>query len=163
MLILDGRNDPQISNGAGWSGPKAEGQVQVFNARRAYAISTKARNDVFVKQGQGEWTLSARDDRKKPPAWEITVPIRPRAMLLADKALFFAGTPDVADPEDPWAAIKGRKGALLCAFSTTDGTKLAEMALDVPPVWDGLAAANGRLYVSMTDGSVLCLGRQTGN
>ena len=91
------------------------------------------------------------------------MPIRPRAMLLADKILFLAGTPDIADAEDPWAAIKGQKGALLWAISTADGTKLGETKLDVPPVWDGLAAANGRLYVSMTDDTVLCLGRRTGN
>jgi outer membrane protein assembly factor BamB len=163
ILIITGPNDLQIANRAGWSGPKADGQVQVFDSQRAYAIASKARNDAFLKQGQGEWTVSARHARKGPPAWEVTVPIRPRAMLLADQTLFLAGTPDIADPQDPWAAIKGGKGATLWALSKTDGAKLGETTLDVPPVWDGLAAAGGRLYISLTDGRLLCLGGQPGN
>ena len=43
-------------------------------------------------------------------------------------------------------------------MSTRDGGKLAEGKLPAPPVWDGLAAANGRLFVSRTDGVVSCLG-----
>jgi hypothetical protein len=39
-----------------------------------------------------------------------------------------------------------------------DGTKLAEHKLDVPPVFDGLIAAGGRLFMSMADSTVVCLG-----
>lgn len=41
--------------------------------------------------------------------------------------------------------------------SARDGRPLRE--LDAPkPVWDGLAAANGRLYLSTADGRLMCLG-----
>ncbi|HEX7897575.1 MAG TPA: PQQ-binding-like beta-propeller repeat protein [Planctomycetota bacterium] len=41
--------------------------------------------------------------------------------------------------------------------SAKDGSDLGE--LDLPkPVWDGVAAANGRLYVSTADGRLICLG-----
>lgn len=30
--------------------------------------------------------------------------------------------------------------------------------IPVIPVWDGMIAANGRLYVSLKDGTVLCMG-----
>jgi hypothetical protein len=53
---------------------------------------------------------------------------------------------------------EGSEGALLWAVST-DGEKLAQHQLDSVPVHDGMAAANGRLYLSTTDGKVLCLGR----
>ena len=43
-------------------------------------------------------------------------------------------------------------------MTRTDGTRLAEHPLDAPPVWDGMAAASGRLYLSTADGKVLCLG-----
>ena len=46
----------------------------------------------------------------------------------------------------------------LWAVSTTDGKKLAEYKLDAPPVFDGMAAAAGRLYASTTDGHVVCFG-----
>ena len=79
-------------------------------------------------------------------------------MVAADKTLFIAGPPDVVDKEDPMAAFEGRKGALLWAVSTADGKKLSETTLNSPPVFDGMAAANRRLYMSTRAGEVLCLG-----
>ncbi len=100
------------------------------------------------------------------------LPLHVRAMVLAGKTLFIAGPPDVVDekqafsrPDDAAvqtklreqaAALEGRKGALLWAVSAADGKKLGEYRLESPPVWDGMAAANGRLYLSTMDGRVLC-------
>jgi hypothetical protein len=51
---------------------------------------------------------------------------------------------------------------LIAAFAlgTTNRVwwKLAEYKLDVPPAWDGMAATQGTLYLTLSDGSVLCLG-----
>jgi hypothetical protein len=63
------------------------------------------------------------------------------------------------DPDDPMAAFEGRSGAVLRAHSTADGSTLNEQKLDSPPVFDGLIAAKGRLYMSLVDGSVLCMGQ----
>ena len=60
---------------------------------------------------------------------------------------------------DPMAAFEGRGGAVLRVHSTADGSVLAEQKLDAPPVFDGLIAAKGRLYMSSVDGTVLCLGQ----
>ena len=49
-------------------------------------------------------------------------------------------------------------GALLWAVSAAEGTKLAEYPLDAVPVFDGIASANGRLYMTLENGHVLCLG-----
>jgi outer membrane protein assembly factor BamB len=103
-----------------------------------------------------------------------TLPLHVRAMVLTDKTLFVAGPPDVVDekevfsrPDDAGirakvneqtAALEGRKGALLWVVSASDGKKLAEYNLESPPVWDGMAAANGRLYLATNDGKVLCFG-----
>ena len=38
-----------------------------------------------------------------------------------------------------------------------NGEKVAEQSLDSPPVWDGIAAANGRLYISLESGNLLSL------
>ncbi|MHC4560590.1 MAG: fibronectin type III domain-containing protein [Planctomycetota bacterium] len=108
------------------------------------------------------------------------MPILIRAMVLADKTLFIAGPPDVVDEEqafDYWAsepndpnynpdiptklyaqdaALEGQNGALLWAISAWDGKKLAGYNLDALPVWDGMVAANGRLYISMKNSKVLC-------
>jgi outer membrane protein assembly factor BamB len=106
--------------------------------------------------------------------WMIEKPeLIARAMVLADRTLFVAGPPDVVDEENIWgrtlepevqaklkaqsAALEGREGALLWAVSASDGKKLAEYKLESVPVWDGMAAANGRLYLSMRNGRVLCM------
>ena len=97
--------------------------------------------------------------RKSPPKWHQWVPIRMRAMVLARKTLFVAGAPDVLDPKDPYAAFDGRKGAVLQAFSAADGSKLGQYKLGDEPVFDGLVAAGGRLYLTTRKGQVLCLGK----
>lgn len=56
--------------------------------------------------------------------------------------------------------LESRQGAVLYAVSASDGEKLAEYKLDSLPVWDGMAAANGRLYLAMKDGKVLCFDKQ---
>jgi hypothetical protein len=82
-------------------------------------------------------------------------------MVAAGEKLFVAGPPDVVPDEDPLAAFEGRRGALLWAFSGQDGEKLAEVAqLDALPVYDGLIATAGRLYVSLKHGRVVCFGGQ---
>ena len=47
---------------------------------------------------------------------------------------------------------------MLRAVSVSDGTKLAEYRLDSPPVFDGMIAAGARLYLSLKNGTVLCMG-----
>jgi hypothetical protein len=86
--------------------------------------------------------------------------VRIRAMVLAGKRLFVAGPPDVVDPDDPMAAFEGCKGAVLHARSAADGKVLAERKLDAPPVFDGLIAAGGRLFLCTTNGYVVCLGEK---
>jgi len=43
--------------------------------------------------------------------------------------------------------------------NANDGTKQAAFTLDAPPVWDGLAVAGEKLYISRTDGTIECLGK----
>jgi len=107
--------------------------------------------------------------------WTADVPVLVRAMVLADKTLFIAGPPDVVNEEQTLStfgdfatqkqlarqagALEGTEGTLLWAVSATDGKKLSEYKLDSIPVFDGMAAANGRLYLAMKNGQVLCLGQ----
>jgi len=46
--------------------------------------------------------------------------------------------------------------------SAKDGAKLAERALDVPPVFDGLIVAHRRLYMTTTDGRIVCFAPAAG-
>ncbi len=91
------------------------------------------------------------------PLWQQHVGIRITAMVRAGETLFVAGSPDVVDPEDPHGAWEGRRGGVLAAYATSDGEKLAEHKLPSPPVWDGMAAVEGCLYLSLLDGKIVCL------
>jgi len=102
------------------------------------------------------WNLGVGFARAQPPTWVQTLPVRIRAMVRTGNALFAAGTPDVCDPDDPVGSLEGRKGAVLLAIDTGDGKTLARQELEAPPAFDGLIAAAGRLFLSTTDGRVLC-------
>ena len=107
---------------------------------------------------KGKYLLFADDrlnDVKR--AWSCEVPIRVTAIVATSDSLFVAGMPHVIDPNDPWAAYEGRRGGRLRAMSKETGQTLADHELESPPVWDGMAAANGRLFLATTGGSVLCL------
>jgi outer membrane protein assembly factor BamB len=87
--------------------------------------------------------------------WARPVKIQVRAMVLAGKILFVAGPLAGTDS----APKQSNRQALLMALSASDGTELARYPLDCPPIFDGMAAAYGRLFISMTDGSLLCMAR----
>ena len=82
-----------------------------------------------------------------------------RAMVLAGETLFVAGPPAIRNEatKEALQCWLGSQGGILWALSRQDGTRLAEYDLPTTPVFDGMAAAHGRLYIALTDGSVLCL------
>ncbi len=95
--------------------------------------------------------------RAEPPVWKQWLDVRIRAMVKAADTIFVAGPPDVFDADDPYAAFEGRRGAKLVAVSAADGKVLSETSLDSPPVFDGMIAANGRLFASLRNGTIVCL------
>ena len=82
-------------------------------------------------------------------------------MILADKTLFLAGAKDIdGNGLSGLKALEQKRDGSLIALSADNGTQLAELALESPPVFDGMAAANGKLYISTLNGKVLCMGGQ---
>ena len=110
----------------------------------------------MFRPGVGGYTLFADERPSHTRRWSIKAPVRVRAMAIAGKTLFAAGTPDVVPKDDPWAAIDGRKGGELWVVSTATGERIGRHKLESPPVYDGMAAADGRLFISTTDGRVVC-------
>ncbi len=109
---------------------------------------------------------------KLNPIWEdVGAPIV-RAMVLGADRLAVAGPTDIAqrDPDrlaykneaEALAAFKGEKGASLRIVRTSDGMRMSEWRLNAMPVFDGMAAAKGRLYLALKDGRVLCLAPRGG-
>jgi hypothetical protein len=85
-----------------------------------------------------------------------TLPIHPRAMLKAADALYLAGYPadsgalhrDGEPITDPGILLK---------IDAQSGEILERTDLPICPTFDGMAAAGGKLYVSLESGSVVCL------
>ena len=93
---------------------------------------------------------------KQEPKWHRWIHIRMRSMVKAGNNLFVAGPPDTISENEPYASLDGKKGAILKVLSAKDGKDLAEYKLDVPPVFDGMISANGKLYISLKDCSIIC-------
>ncbi|RMF93218.1 MAG: hypothetical protein D6741_13960 [Planctomycetota bacterium] len=99
--------------------------------------------------------------RAEPPLWKTWIPVRIRGMVKAGDLIFAAGPPDVFDPNDPYAPFEGRKGAKLVVVDGDDGRVVHELSLDTEPIFDGLIAADGALFMSLRDGSLACLRPKT--
>lgn len=147
--------------------PKS-GQIIVFDKFTTYAIKAFMHKNFMSPKhlpGQGYGLIADANDnepgknfgRMAPPKWKALVPLRARGLALANDTLFLAGCRDVIPRDDPTAAYEGRGESLLWAVSTSDGRKIAEYQLAAPPVNDGMSAAQGKLYISSTDGTVTCL------
>jgi outer membrane protein assembly factor BamB len=130
-----------------------------------------------------DWKLRrafpARDLSAVQLQWATDQPsVQVRAMALAGQTLFVAGPPDLVDerrsfrlPDDKDIqaklaeqrdALEGRMGSRLWAVAAADGKPAARYRLDALPVFDGLVAARGRLFLATTDGRVLCLAGNQG-
>jgi hypothetical protein len=84
-----------------------------------------------------------------------------QAMVLAGDRLFVAGPPAMRNEDTPEALERwhGSKGGLLRGINKVDGSRTTALDLKAPPVWDGMAAARGKLFLVLTDGRVICLGK----
>ena len=123
------------------------GRMLVFNDSTIFGYGRK--NVHWSNQlRDGDYRLFAIKQGEKTPQWNTSVNIQVRAMLLADKVLFIAGPSINTEKNQP---------ARLLAFSAADGTRLAQYSLEDTPVFDGMAAAMGRLYLSLESGRVICM------
>jgi len=142
--------------------PATDGYFLVADRRATSAVLVNPRRqDKYLtwlpQEGdlQKCWNLDVGFARGTPPEWVSNVPVRIRAMVRTTNALFAAGPPDLCEPDDPLAALEGRRGGVLLTFDPREGRQLDEYRLDSPPVFDGLSAAAGRLYLATVDGRLL--------
>ena len=133
------------------------------------------RNAIFNRQVTRAAPLK---DRFAPAQhWSIKQPpLHVRALVLTQNMLVAAGPADVFDEDQAFtqpfnpdvarlaleqdAAYAGQRGALLMALSPEDGQTLCKLELPALPVWDGMAAARGMLYICDQQGHVTCLGEK---
>jgi len=142
-----------------WTWGKAEGEIMAFTEHTSFAFQIDAGG--LDSQGRqlmwrspvcrGGGIIEARDADSDVPRWsfKLSAPSQVEAMLTTTGALFISGPMDRSQPEG---------GGFLRVISHEQGSELSEIFLPSAPVHDGIAAANGRIFLVLRDGSVLCLG-----
>ena len=90
--------------------------------------------------------------------WNRKTQLQFRAMVLAGNVLFGAGWKDSEKifAKDP----QGENESVLEVISTADGRTVRQYPLEAEPVFDGMAAAYGRLYLALKNGKILCMAEQ---
>jgi outer membrane protein assembly factor BamB len=155
-LLLDLRHQAPIATGCtGRDKNLTYGRVLVFDDATVYGYGRKTVNWSNQLEDGPYRLFAVERGEASTVRWETPVPLHVRAMVLTRDLLFLAGPPIEAS-DDLW--IDEGDGGLLVVISTADGSEVARQDLPSPPVFDGLAAAQGKLYISTADGKVMCLG-----
>ena len=81
------------------------------------------------------------------------------AMALCESGLVLAGR--ISPPAPPKGTTKpaGDPASFLMILSPEDGKPAFELPLPAPPVFQGLAVVEGKVYVALQDGSLVCAGK----
>ena len=158
ILVQDGKKSYQVRG-------YAPGRISPFDPRaRGYTlfagVYSQVTRTIVQSRGRNKAAQKTRVRSAAKKLWESHIPLTGRALVLAGDTVLVAGMPVVFPPSDLGKAYEGRAGGVLWAVSATTGEKIAELRLESPPTWDGMAVANGRLYIALQDGRVLCLGSQ---
>ena len=167
------------NTGAPGAGPKGDILVMdgdVFYEIRGYLPGRHSTNLVPQKgytlycgqraeSGAGVWTANWR--RRTVPRtgtwkkrWSTQIPLTGNALVVAGDTIIAAGVPlqSSFDLAQLSATYAGKQGGVLWTASTKDGARIAELKLSAKPVWDGLSAAHGQCFITLRDGTVMCLG-----
>jgi len=154
------------------------GRILVVDDKNVYGFGRQQK--YFNWTTPMEYRLFARaktGHHNKAMIWDKPSPdMLVEALVLAGDALYAAGTPDVLDETKPGirdespetlaamkkqdAALAGESGGLFASFSRADGVMTKKIDLPAPPVFDGLIAANGRIYIVLRNGAVQCRGKR---
>ena len=102
-----------------------------------------------------------RGTKSAAGSWTTVLSLRPRAMIRAGHRLFIGGEPAAPASNGKAAArsagAKPNPAGVLRMVSCADGATVGERRLESPPVWDGMAAAAGRIYLATRSGRILCM------
>jgi len=89
--------------------------------------------------------------------WKQDVTLRSRTIVRAGDTLVLGGMPDNKNSAFPYDLVEGKRADVIQMYSAADGKETGEIKLPTAVVWDGIAPANDKLYVSTVDGKLTCL------
>ena len=156
------------NNGTLEGGKQVDGKVG--NAIQFSALAARGRRN----EGTSEKAPQHQGNSLVKPKWTQDVPIYVRAMVLGGPNLFIVGPPDIINEEDTFqklsekdpevqklldeqdAVMDGKDGARLLAVNVDSGEVEHQLRIESLPSWDGMAGANGALFLSTLDGKLIC-------
>jgi len=168
LLVLDA----QTVYGYGLK-PKFHTWSSTFQDFQLFSVNKKVETDKITGQ-----TIFGKRYYRAPTQqlrfnWTLDIPIYVRSMIKAGHNLLLCGPEDITDEVDATkryptkdvleklerqdAILDGADGCHFWVVRAGDGKVLERLHLPGLPVWDGMAAANRRIYLACMDGRVLCL------
>jgi outer membrane protein assembly factor BamB len=167
----------------GWAGyPQAgkvapSGRILVFDDDRVFGYGRLPKFYRWTKPIEHRLFAARKTgfkiNDKEAYSWTGDIAMFPRGMVKAGNLLFIAGPEDFVNEEAAYRhrnnpewqekirrqaeAFSGSAGGFLRAMNTETGEQASQIKIGSIPVFDGMAAANSRLYISLVDGSVMCL------
>jgi hypothetical protein len=177
LSAIGGFLDDSLFDRVGWVlDHKLIAKLIVYNDNAAFGMKWRENHSFWhlnlFKVGESEFTVfgQRRTESKTESLssnklsleadWALAVPARVKAMVLTGNALFFAGSRWDDEPDSSLDLLDDDSVGLIAGVDALSGKLLTEFVLDSSPVWDGMAAANGSLFLSTKDGQLLCLGGQ---
>jgi outer membrane protein assembly factor BamB len=139
---------------------KASGQALVTDGNSAFCFRAFGKWNLHsapFAPGKDAGNLISQNASTGKTDWSVHVPLLVKAMILTGETVIAAGAPDTLDADKPWSAFEGQTGGRVAIISRTDGSQIGSHKLIAAPVHDGLAAARGRLFVSLRNGRLVCL------
>ena len=163
------------------------GRIMSFDSQRVVGYGREKRAAGAVGHRGNSfhlWAMDMRTAQEKEPTpkekrrgkgkakgmtylWSKKIDMIARAMIQTPGQMVLAGIPDLAkrnsnelafdNADEVQAAYSGSKGGIIRFVNTTDGTQTEEIKLGTRPVFDGLAAAHGKLFIALKDGRLQCL------
>ncbi len=136
-----------------WTWGEIDGEIIAFTDKDAFSFQINA----------GEWmqraprtdgggrVITLKDNDDADWFFEISPPAQVESMLVADNVVFVAG---------PSNRSESYGSGFLLAIDKSNGGKLLDISLPIAPVFDGIAAAGGKVFAVLKDGSVVCFGAE---
>jgi len=122
-----------------------------------FAAKSKADRNVAEMPDPRGSRYSKSAQRPAPAIWRHNhFPIYAWALVVGNEHLAVAGPLAEVQRDDPWAGFEGRAGGELHILDCATGKLVSKADLDSAPVWDGMAVAGGRLYLSTREGKLIC-------
>jgi outer membrane protein assembly factor BamB len=139
--------EPRVAVGSGGGGLRRViyGRLLSYDQATVYGYA-RARVDWSNEFKDGPYHFFAQVRNLGEPQWKWRkrATIKARAMIVAGEIMFAGGQ-------------SANQDAVLHAISAVDGSDVSQHKLDADPVFNGMAAANGKLFISLVNGKVICM------